>query len=87
MKRGVNQQRANTKQQQSPVASQSDARRPRQNLSESMTDRPRWDYELNEHCRREGSGDNEDDLDVRRDQLVLPIGTYQITLAPLGAVR
>jgi hypothetical protein len=52
-----------------------------------MTDRPRWNYELNEHCRREGSGDNEDNLDVRRDQLVLPIGTYQITLAPLGAVR
>src|SRR5215470_12362958 len=79
MKCRVDQQRANAEQQQPPVACQRDAYRPRRNLSESMVDHPHWGYELSEHCRSKCSCDNEDGLNVGRDQLSSPNSSPRLT--------
>src|SRR5215472_8436923 len=71
MKCRVDQQHANAEQQQTPMTRQDDAYRPGWNLTESMTQCPRWSHELSEHGSRKYSRDDEDDLNIGSDHSVL----------------
>src|SRR5262249_46828783 len=67
MKPRINQQRANTEEQQSPVARQGDAHCSRWNLTERVTQSPRRSHELDEDAGGEYSCHNQHRFNIGAD--------------------